>query len=159
MKMDRWKKANERGQRATMDGTSDAGSREESPPGDENPRDFWAEMLEAEEVEAAKEAYEDECRRARQAACDAFEEELSRSRGQSRPRKTTTSAAPSGSVPLPAAKPPEKEWDLTMVGDLLDLAEAGEKVAWPQGLDMVVARRMVKRHQEAKRLRAHLRSV
>jgi hypothetical protein len=158
-KMDRWKKANERVRQATRDCTSNAGSRQEPQSGNDSPCDYWAEMLEAEEAEAEKEAHEEEGRRARQAACDAFEEELNSNRGQSGPRTTSTAAGTSSSVLPPATKLPERKWDLTMVEDLLDLAEAGEKVAWPQGLDTVVARKIFKEHQEAKRLRKHLSSV
>ena len=121
--------------------------------GDGGPRDIWAEMCTAETEEAEKAATEKANKEARQAWCDAFEEEVLQGKGRgnlkegrSQAEVPTEEAAPpkaEGAEHQPVHLPPEKEWDLAMVQDLLDLAEDGVKVTWPDGLDPIAARKLL----------------
>ena len=47
-------------------------------------------------------------------------------------------------------EPPEVTGDLTLIGDLLDLEEAGERVTWHEGLNRIIAKKLLERHQKAK---------
>ena len=52
--------------------------------------------------------------------------------------------------PLPTPLPPETSWDLEVVRDLLELANNGDKVTWPKGLDPVSAKQLLQSKQPPK---------
>ena len=111
-------------------------------------------MIAAEAAKAEEAAEEEAGRAARQAACDAFEAELNAGKAQTAEPEGVSRASgePSAPVHQPPKEEQSKKWDLEMVQDLLELVEAGEKIAWPSGLDTVEARRLLKSAAKRQRL-------
>ena len=101
-KQERWSKANDRNQTST-EATENADKvNEECTLGGGGPRDIWAEMCTAEAVEAERAAAEEADRKARQASCDAFEEELIQGKGRGNPKEGRSQ----GKAPKEEAAPP-----------------------------------------------------